>query len=63
MKCPHCGYEDTCAGKCCTQGEHGDFFKGPVLTREHPQYPTLSETVRVYGCPVCTKTFIGEGHY
>jgi hypothetical protein len=72
MKCPHCEYEhDRYAGvfndatgeyENKLLGEHGDFYKLPVvLERDYDtgrHEPFVRQTAKLYACPSCTKTFV-----
>ena len=71
MKCHHCEYdsrpEDSLTDIGFQEGEHGPMFNlDKPLTRDCKPYYTFVgnrstiETVYMYGCPVCRKTFIGD---
>ena len=64
MICVHCGYkhgyhwDDSVANCVETKGEEGEFYKLNIkLERERP-YSNYPETVELFGCPSCNKTFI-----
>ena len=65
MKCPHCFYEHTWDWEENRTpkhtGESGDFFTfTKVLKRQEygTKFGWATERAQLYGCPVCTKTFI-----
>jgi predicted Zn-ribbon and HTH transcriptional regulator len=61
MECPHCKYKhgyDYHEDKNF-DGSEGDFYELPVKM-ERDGYDFRREEVRVYGCPKCKITFIGE---
>lgn len=64
MRCPHCYYEDFLSGRTEPEyeGEKGDFYVG-TLMRQHPRLSRQTQTVKLFGCPSCMKTFISEESY
>ena len=72
MKCPHCNYEhddntgkwnnEKCEYEDAVKGEYDGFYTLPLSlerTNHRYYYGRERQTVELYGCPQCNKTFIG----
>jgi len=63
MKCPHCDYEHGWSGEFlkCIEGQEGKFYKSLVqMQRDSDNYRGMKDTIDLYGCPSCFKTFIDK---
>jgi len=69
MICPHCNYEHGCGEwnnvtldyNEDVKGDYDGFYTFPIpMERDEGTYCSTRETVQMYGCPSCMKTFIGD---
>lgn len=65
MKCPHCEYTDEIKGDVdgFMQGDRGDFYVGGTLERQNKKHMWIKDSIKLYGCPSCMKTFIDGTFY
>ena len=64
MECVHCGYKNGYhwedSDMIETKGEDGEFYTLAIKLERESDYSNYPETVELFGCPSCKKTFIGN---